>query len=67
MIPSNKIELADWIRRQLGEPVIDMSELDGTQLEDAIDNAVDYYQQFAGNTGNVQNYCVIQAYPPVQD
>jgi hypothetical protein len=66
MIPSKKAELANWIRSQLGEPVMDTLQLETSQLENNIDDAIDYYQLFSGGVGNEMNYCIINAgVPPV--
>ena len=43
--PQTKQELADWILRKLGAPVINV-EIADIQLEDAIDDAVQYFQQY---------------------
>lgn len=64
MIPSKKAELANWIRSQMGEPVMDIAELDPAQLENNIDDAIDYYQLFSGGIGHEQNYCIINAGTP---
>ena len=62
MRPTNKAELAHWIRQQLGEPVISTSELDPAQLENCIEHAIDYYGEFGGGIGHEQQYCVIQTH-----
>lgn len=59
MIPSKKSELANWIRDSLGESVMGVMPLSPTQIEDRIDDAMDYYQMFSGGIGHEQNYCVI--------
>jgi len=60
MRPTNRVELSSWIRHKLGEPVIRTSELDPTQLDDAIDQAMDYFTEFAGGVGHEEQYCIIQ-------
>ena len=44
-LPTTKQELADWILRRLGAPVINV-EIADVQLEDAIDKAVQWYQNW---------------------
>lgn len=46
-----KRDLANWIRRKLGSPVIDVV-LDSTQLDDCIDQATDFFGEHAGGIGN---------------
>lgn len=53
-----KRELANWIKRQLGEPLIQIP-LDPTQIDDAIDKAVDYFAEHAGGIGNVDSIVAI--------
>lgn len=43
--PASREELKDWCLRQLGAPVIDIN-VDDDQVEDRIDEAFQYYQQF---------------------
>jgi hypothetical protein len=59
MIPSKKSELAAWIRDSLGESVMGVMPLSPSQIEDRIDDAIDYYQLFSGGIGHEQNYCII--------
>lgn len=61
MVPSKKSELAQWIRSQMGAPVITALPLAATQIDDNIDDAIDYYQLFSGGVGHEQNYCIINA------
>ena len=49
MIPQKRAELSEWIRQELGEPVFDAIPIAGVQVENAIDDALDYYQTFGGN------------------
>ena len=53
-----KRELASWIRRQLGEPVIDVL-IDPIQIDDAIDNAIDFFGEHAGGIGHEESLLVI--------
>lgn len=57
-IYNKKTELADWVRRRLGAPLIDVP-LDATQLDDVIDDAVLYYGEFGGAIGNEEQYVLI--------
>ena len=44
-LPNTKQELADWMLRRLGAPVINV-EISDVQLEDCIDEAVQWYQNW---------------------
>jgi hypothetical protein len=44
-IPASREQLKDWCLRQLGHPVIEIN-VDDDQVEDRIDEAFQYYQQF---------------------
>lgn len=44
-IPSSREQFRDWCLRQLGHPVIEIN-VDDDQVEDRIDEAFQYYQQF---------------------
>jgi hypothetical protein len=44
-IPTNREEFKTWCLRQLGFPVLDIN-VDDDQVDDAIDNALQYYQTF---------------------
>lgn len=44
-LPVTKQELADWILRRLGAPVVNV-EIADVQLEDVIDEAVQFFQEF---------------------
>jgi hypothetical protein len=57
-IYTQKSELADWIRRKLGEPLISPP-LEESQLDDCIDDAVFYFGDQAGGVGNEQQYFII--------
>lgn len=43
-IPTNRTQFKEWILRKLGAPVISIN-LDDTQIEDCIDEALQYYQR----------------------
>lgn len=43
--PASREELKDWCLRQLGHPVLEIN-VDDDQVEDAVDNALQYYQDF---------------------
>lgn len=53
-----KRELADWIRRRLGAPFINVM-VDTTQIDDCIDHACDFFGEFAGGIGNVESILLI--------
>lgn len=53
-----KRELGNWVRRQLGAPIVDVV-LDTTQLDDCIDLACDYFGEFAGGIGNQESILLI--------
>jgi len=53
-----KRELANWIRRRLGQPIVDVL-IDTTQLDDAIDFAVDFFGTHAGGIGNEESLLII--------
>ena len=46
-IPATKTEFGDWCKRKLGYPVIDIN-VDADQVDDRIDEAIQYYQMFMG-------------------
>lgn len=62
-IYQRKQELADWIRRRLGAPILNLNLLHSTQLDDAIDEAVLYFGEHAGGIGHEQNYAFILTQP----
>ena len=43
--PTNRPTLIDYCKRRLGDPVIEIN-VDEDQLEDRIDEALQYYQEF---------------------
>ena len=53
-IPATKTEFGDWCKRKLGYPVIDIN-VDADQVDDRIDEAIQYYQMFMGG-GNRRMY-----------
>lgn len=53
-----KRELANLIRRKLGQPVVDVL-LDTTQIDDCIEQAVDTFGEFAGGIGNENTIVLI--------
>lgn len=53
-----KKELSNWIRRRLGAPVVDVL-IDTTQIDDAIDFAVDFFGEHAGGIGNEKDVLLI--------
>ena len=57
-IYNKKQELADWIRRKLGAPIIDVP-LEESQLDDVIDDTVQYFGEHAGGIGNEEQYILI--------
>lgn len=63
IINRRKQELADWIRRRLGAPILNLNLLDTTQLDDIIDESVLYFGEHAGGIGHEQNYAFILTQP----
>lgn len=63
MIPLKKAELSEWIRQELGEPVIDALPVAPSQIDNCIDDAIDYFQTFSGGVGHEENYVVINTAP----
>jgi hypothetical protein len=43
--PNSRETLIDWCKRRLGEPVVEIN-VDEDQLEDRVDEAIQYYQEF---------------------
>lgn len=62
-INQRKQELADWIRRRIGGPILNLNLLHTTQLDDAIDESVLYFGEHAGGIGHEQNYAFILTKP----
>lgn len=44
-LPTTREELSDWIRRELGEPVIKLN-VSPDQIEDAIDTSLQFWQEY---------------------
>lgn len=61
-----KKELANWIRRKLGAPVVDVI-IDTTQIDDCIDQACDYFGEFASGVGNENTIILISPEPVYYD
>lgn len=49
-IPASREQLKDWCLRQLGHPVIEIN-VDDDQVDDRIDEALQYFQQFHYDAG----------------
>jgi hypothetical protein len=58
-IYNKKQELADWIRRRLGAPILRAIPLAPEQLDDVIDEAVLYGGEFMGGIGNEEQLAII--------
>lgn len=58
-----KQELADWIRRRLGAPILNLNMLTTEQIDDCIDEAVLYFGEFAGGIGNEKQFILIESVP----
>lgn len=57
-IYNQKSELAQWVRNKLGSPIIDVP-LSSEQLDDVIDDAVQYFGHHAGGIGHEEQYLLI--------
>lgn len=57
-LPSSKQELADWVLRRLGAPIVNV-EIADTQLEDCIDEAVQFFHQYHYD-GTNRSYRVVK-------
>jgi len=57
-LPYSKQELADWILRRLGAPVVNV-EIADVQLEDCIDEAVQFFHQYHYD-GTIRSYRTIK-------
>ena len=57
-IYTQKSELAQWVRTKLGEPTIQVP-LPSEQLDDIIDDTVQYFGYHAGGIGNEEQYLLI--------
>jgi len=61
-----KRELANWIRRRLGAPIVDQL-IDTTQIDDLIDQATDYFGEHASGIGNEDSVMLICPEPVYYD
>lgn len=59
MKPRNISELAEWIRKRLGSPLVDAM-IETSQLEDCIDFACDYFTEHAGGIGHEEQIMLIK-------
>jgi len=66
-IYDKKRELADWIRRRLGAPILKAVPLAPEQLDDCIDFAVEYANEFMGSVGNKEELAVVFTKPDDDD
>lgn len=62
-IYNKKQELADWIRRRLGAPILKAVPLAPEQLDDCIDFAIEYAGEFLGNVGNREDLAIVYTKP----
>ena len=62
-IYTGKRELADWIKRRLGAPVLKAVPLSPEQLDDCIDYSVEYANQFMGKVGNKEDIAIVFTKP----
>lgn len=62
-IYDKKRELADWIKRRLGAPILKAVPLAPDQLDDCIDFAVEYAGEFMGNVGNKEELAIVFTKP----
>lgn len=56
----NRASLIDWLYKHLGAPAV-KPPIASTQLDNCIDEALDYYTFHAGGTGHEEQYVVITA------
>jgi hypothetical protein len=59
MKPDTKAELAHWIRRRLGAPLVDAM-IESSQMEDCIDFACDWFSEHAGGVGHEEQIILIR-------
>ena len=59
MKPNTKAELAHWIRRRLGAPLVDAM-IESSQMEDCIDFACDWFTEHAGGVGHEEQIIFIR-------
>lgn len=62
-IYDKKRELADWIKRRLGAPILKAVPLAPEQLDDCIDFAVEYAGEHMGGVGNKEEIAIIFTKP----
>lgn len=62
-IYDKKRELADWIKRKLGAPILKAVPLAPEQLDDCIDFAVEYAGEHMGGVGNKEEIAIIFTKP----
>jgi len=55
----NRPTLADWLYKQLGAPAV-KPPITPSQMDNCIDEAMDYFTYHAGGTGHEEQYVVIQ-------
>jgi hypothetical protein len=65
-IYNRKQELADWIRRKLGAPILKAVPLAVVQLDDCIDEAILYGGEFMGGIGNEEQLAVVWTKPELE-
>ena len=61
----NRATLLDWIYKHLGAPAV-KPPIAQTQLDNCIDDAIDYYTFHAGGTGHEEQYVVISTVAAVR-
>lgn len=61
---NTRASLTDWIYKILGAPAI-KPPIDPSQIDNLMDEAIDYYTFHAGGTGHEENYVIIHTKPVV--
>lgn len=59
---NTRASLTDWVYKVLGAPAV-KPPIDPSQIDNLIDEAIDYYTFHAGGTGHEENYIVIETKP----
>ncbi len=59
---NTRASLTDWVYKILGAPAV-KPPIDPSQIDNLIDEAIDYYTFHAGGTGHEENYIVIETKP----
>lgn len=59
---NTRASLTDWVYKVLGAPAI-KPPIDPSQIDNLIDEAIDYYTFHAGGTGHEENYIIIETKP----